>query len=104
MLCFKLFVRFWGVRTVHDTQCGFKLMDRDTAKVIVSNLRLNRWIFDVELIHLAEVLQRPISEIPVNWTEMDGSKLCLAVDSVKMALDLVFMRMAYSLHFWKIHN
>lgn len=102
MLAFKLFVRLWGVHSVRDTQCGFKLMDRESARQIVSNLRLNRWIFDVELIHLAEALGRSIFEVPVNWTEMDGSKLCLAVDSVKMALDLVFMRMAYALRFWKI--
>lgn len=104
MVVFKHFVGLWGVKSVKDTQCGFKLMNRTAARAIIPNLRLNRWIFDVELIYLAECLGVPILEVPVNWVEVDGSKLCLATDSVRMATDLILMRLAYALRVWTIHR
>lgn len=102
-MVFKQFVGLWGVKTVKDTQCGFKLMSRQAARAIIPNLRLNRWIFDVELIYLAEKLAIPIQEVPVNWVEIQGSKLCLATDSVKMATDLILMRLAYAFRIWTVH-
>lgn len=104
MHAFKLFVKFWGASAVKDTQCGFKLFTRPAAQLIVPNMRLSRWIFDVELLYLAERFCMPISEVPVSWTEVDGSKLSLAVDSVGMALDLMFMRLAYGLKLWSVHG
>lgn len=104
MKAFKVFVRLWGVKTVKDTQCGFKLMTREAARMLIPNLRLNRWIFDVELLLLAERLAVEVHEVPVNWTEMKGSKLSLATDSIRMATDLMFMRLAYSFGFWRVHQ
>ncbi len=103
MKIFKLFVGFWGVNVVKDTQCGFKMLSRSAAQRIVPNIHLDRWIFDVELIYLAERLGVPIAEVPINWTEIPGSKLSLTTDSFNMALDLLFMRTAYCLGIWKIH-
>jgi dolichyl-phosphate beta-glucosyltransferase len=104
MMIFKQFVGLWGVKSVKDTQCGFKLMSRQAALAIIPNLRLNRWIFDVELIYLAEKLGVPIQEVSVNWIEIEGSKLCLATDSVKMATDLILMRLAYAFRIWTVHT
>jgi len=104
MQAFKLFIRLWGVHTVRDTQCGFKLLTRPAACSTLSNLRLNRWIFDVELIYLAEAQGILVKEVPISWKEVGGSKLSLAVDSVQMAADMAFMRLAYWLGIWKIHK
>ena len=55
------------------------------------------WIFDVEILLLANKKAIPVSEIPISWHEVDGSKMALALDSIKMAIDLVVIRMAYIL-------
>jgi len=40
---------------IRDTQCGFKLFTRATAQHIFPLSHLDRWIFDVELLMLAEL-------------------------------------------------
>ncbi len=41
-----------GIKT-KDTQCGFKLFTKDTAKVLFKAMHVNRFAFDVELFFLA---------------------------------------------------
>lgn len=64
-------------------------------------IHISGWIFDVEMILLAEWKGIQIREVPVNWTEMTGTKLRIAVDSVKMAKDLLLIRLNYCLKRWK---
>lgn len=40
-----------------------------------------------------------MKELPVNWQEIDGSKVDLARDSIAMAIDLVVTRLAYLLEY-----
>ena len=40
---FHLLVRALCVRSIKDTQCGFKLFTRDTARVLFNNLHVDRW-------------------------------------------------------------
>ena len=44
----------------------------------------------------------PIAEIPVNWHEVDGSKLSVVSASVEMARDLFIMRSMYLLRLWRV--
>jgi dolichyl-phosphate beta-glucosyltransferase len=41
-----------------------------------------------------------ISEIPVNWTEIAGSKLSLLTGSVQMLRDMAAVRLFYFLGLW----
>jgi len=50
-------------RNVEDTQCGFKLFTRETARTLFHLLHLEKWSFDVELIFLAESFGMPIAEV-----------------------------------------
>ena len=50
---FRLLVAAVAGDSVKDTQCGFKLFTRGAARVLFGNQRLQRWCFDVELVHLA---------------------------------------------------
>ena len=43
---------------IKDTQCGFKLFTRATAQVIFPLAHIERWIFDVELLLLAEMASK----------------------------------------------
>ena len=74
----------WGMNTLvkivlnnnlKDTQCGFKMFTRDAAKAIFPTQHLERWAFDIELLFLCGAKHVPVVEIPVDWEEVDGSKL-----------------------------
>ncbi|KAK9847091.1 hypothetical protein WJX84_007959 [Apatococcus fuscideae] len=69
---FHLLVLTVAGGAIRDTQCGFKLLTRRTARTLLGNQRLQRWCFDVELIYVAQRLGIPIAEVPVNWTEIPG--------------------------------
>jgi len=43
-----------GIKNIKDTQCGFKLFRRKSMRNIFKNMHLNRWAFDVELLHIAQ--------------------------------------------------
>lgn len=112
---------------IQDTQCGFKLFTRPSAQVVFPLAHIDRWIFDVELLLLAEMassqtlrqkpqvaieatrepakdvllrLPLPISEVAVEWKEVEGSKIDILKDSVGMAFDLVVIRLNYTLGRW----
>ncbi|AQZ09445.1 ALG5 (YPL227C) [Zygosaccharomyces parabailii] len=91
----------FGVRSINDTQCGFKLFNRQAINAIFPYLHTEGWIFDVEILMLALRKRIPIAEVPISWHEVDGSKMDLARDSINMAKDLVVIRMAYILHIYK---
>ena len=90
-----------GIRGVRDTQCGFKLFTRDTAKILFHNQHVERWCFDVELLFLASKFSIPIVEVPVNWQEIDGSKLDPLSASAQMLRDVFRIRLCYTLGIWK---
>lgn len=46
-----------GGHGVRDTQCGFKLFTRRTARILFSTLHIERWAFDVELLFVAARLR-----------------------------------------------
>jgi len=99
---FHFITEFLCVRGVNDTQCGFKLFTRQSAFLLFNLLHIERWAFDVELLFLAQSLNMPIIEIGVNWNEIEGSKIDPFWDSLKMARDLVKIRLMYVLSIWKL--
>lgn len=66
---FHLLVMLLISRNVEDTQCGFKLFTRESARTLFHLLHLEKWSFDVELIFLAEAFGMPIAEV--------GSSICM---------------------------
>ncbi|KAG7663204.1 uncharacterized protein J8A68_003286 [[Candida] subhashii] len=98
----KTLVFVFGVQDVKDTQCGFKMFNFEATKRIFPHLHNERWIFDIEVLILAEIQGMKLKEIPVNWQEMDGSKVDLARDSIAMAIDLVVTRLAYMFRIYKM--
>eukprot|EP01033_Poteriospumella_lacustris_P000542 gene542-367_t len=92
---------------VQDTQCGFKLFTKEAAKLIFPNMHTRRWAFDIEMIIIAESLGIPIKEVPVNWREVEGSKLIvtkmdIVTTSLTMARDIIAIRLAYLLGYWQL--
>lgn len=110
---FHAFVRLLCTRSgsayIRDTQCGFKLFPRSAAQTLFSNLHLNGWAFDTELLILSSMVRIPIVEVPVNWHEVEGSKLSTSVlnivrVAVSMLRDMVCVRICYETGLWKIHT
>uniref|UniRef100_A0A914LPQ1 dolichyl-phosphate beta-glucosyltransferase n=1 Tax=Meloidogyne incognita TaxID=6306 RepID=A0A914LPQ1_MELIC len=102
MLGFHAMVWVFTVRTVRDTQCGFKLFSRAAAAKLFSQQRIERWAFDVELIYLAERLNFSIAEVCVEWEEIDGSKLTPLVAGLQMGRDILLLWFRYTFGFWTI--
>jgi len=90
---FHLLVRLTGVRGISDTQCGFKLFRGAVAHVLFSRMRTSGFSFDVEVLMMARLCGHRIAEVPVNWTHQPGSRVNLVTDSVRMAADLVRIRL-----------
>lgn len=68
---FHLYVYLVGIRDIEDTQCGFKLFSREAARLIFPHMHVEGWIFDIEVLMLAEKIGIPIAEVQVNWHEVD---------------------------------
>jgi dolichyl-phosphate beta-glucosyltransferase len=83
--------------TIKDTQCGFKLFSRASLPFIIPYMHSEGWIFDVEMLMLAEFARIPVAEVPVHWREVGGSKLNVLRDSIGMAWGLAVLRAAWSL-------
>ena len=54
MKAFHLLVWMLAVRGVRDTQCGFKLFGRESARLVFPCMHVERWCFDIELLFLAQ--------------------------------------------------
>ncbi|KAI1828684.1 glycosyltransferase family 2 protein [Xylaria intraflava] len=97
---------------IRDTQCGFKLFSRAALPHIVPYMHAEGWIFDIEMLMLAEsapavpvlgsdgavIGSSPgikVAEVPIDWHEVGGSKLNVIQDSIKMAVGLAVLRASW---------
>ncbi|OTA91655.1 glycosyltransferase family 2 protein [Hypoxylon sp. CO27-5] len=97
---------------IRDTQCGFKLFSRAALPHIVPYMHAEGWIFDIEMLMLAEsapavpvlghdgtvIGSSPgikVAEVPIDWHEVGGSKLNVIQDSIKMAIGLAVLRASW---------
>jgi dolichyl-phosphate beta-glucosyltransferase len=90
---FRSLVRGLGLSSLHDTQCGFKLLRRDTVGPVLATITTEGFAFDVELIARCERAGLRVAELPVDWSDADGSKVRLFPDALHMASDLVRLRL-----------
>ena len=89
-------------RPLNDTQCGFKLFTRGAARALFVNQHVDRWCFDVELMYLAKQLRLPVAEVPVTWSEVDGSHVDVIRDGIGMLYDMAVSRLMYITGVWSI--
>lgn len=89
---FRAIIRWVAVKTVDDTQCGFKLFTEEAAKQLFGLSHLEGYAFDVELLFLAEQLGYRIDEVCVRWEHRPGSKVRVIRDGLAMLGEVVRMR------------
>ncbi|HEY2814032.1 MAG TPA: glycosyltransferase [Acidimicrobiales bacterium] len=75
-----------------DTQCGLKAFRSDVGRFVFSRSRVDRFAFDVELLHLAERYRLSVAEVPVTVANRTTSTVRIANDSVRMVTDLIRIR------------
>ncbi len=76
----------------HDTQCGFKLMDRRRARPLFEMMVVDRFAFDVEFLFLCVRFGLRVREVPVVWRNAPGSKVSLFADPLNMLADVIRVR------------
>jgi hypothetical protein len=64
-----------GLRYIADTQCGFKAYRGEVARQLFAQGVVDRFMFDIEILYLAERAGLTIRELPVRWTDAPGSKV-----------------------------
>lgn len=72
---FNLVLRVVTGLPYSDTQCGFKLFERETARKIFARQQLERFGFDAEILFLARMLGFRAVEVAVRWNDVEGSKV-----------------------------
>jgi dolichyl-phosphate beta-glucosyltransferase len=80
-----------GIRLA-DTQCGFKAFRREAREAIFGMQQLDGFAFDVEVLLLAEKLGFKVEDMPVEWSNAEGSKVHIVRDSLRMLVDAIRVR------------
>lgn len=77
---------------VADTQCGFKFFDRPTAQRLFAQVWTTGFAFDVELLSAAHRLGVPVVEVPVEWSDRQGSTLRVLEQAFRVLHDVRYLR------------
>lgn len=89
---FNLMVRLLTGLPFRDTQCGFKLFRGPAARELFSDLREERFAFDVEIVYRAVHRGRKVVDVPVEWADDRRSRVRFLRDSSRMAVALLRIR------------
>jgi len=84
-----LLIGLWGIR---DTQCGFKFFRGDVARDLFSRQRIDGYMFDIEILHLAIQGGYRVKEVGVRWRDDGDSRLDLVAGNWRNMLDLLQIR------------
>ena len=76
----------------HDSQCGFKLMDRKRVLPLFEKMVIDRFAFDIELLFLAVRYGLSVREIPVVWRNEPDSRVNILIDPISMLWDVARVR------------
>ncbi len=76
------------LRGIADTQCGFKFFAGDLARAVARQLSIDGFAFDVELLCAIARQGIGVTEIPVEWSDQQGSTLRVLTDGRRALADL----------------
>ncbi|HET6775189.1 MAG TPA: glycosyltransferase [Acidimicrobiales bacterium] len=75
-----------------DTQGGLKAFRSDVARFVFARTRVDRFAFDIEVLHLVERHQLSLVEVPVEVTNSSRSTVRAARDATGLVIDLFRIR------------
>ena len=94
--CFRRIAQRY-VGTIADTQCGFKVFSGPAARSIFSATELTGFAFDVEIVARALRSGYRVVELPVEWSDQEGSTFRPLRDGVSSFRDLAGLRRTLAL-------
>lgn len=89
---FNVLIRAITGLSFRDTQCGFKLMDRNRVLPLFEKMVVDRFAFDVELLFLCARFGLRAREVPVVWRNVADSRVSMIGDPLNMLLDVIRVR------------
>lgn len=85
---FNRIVRHYTGTTLRDTQCGCKGFQLGPARLLGLLGFYDRFIYDAEMLYLADQLGLGVAPINVTWDDITGSSVRVGRDSYQMIRDL----------------
>lgn len=88
-----------GLKGIKDTQCGFKLFEKQAAEKIINKLQVfhDKRVakessvsagFDIEFLFLAQKLGYKIIEVPVEWKHVETKNVNFIRDTIETLKDI----------------
>jgi dolichyl-phosphate beta-glucosyltransferase len=77
---------------IGDTQCGFKFFSRRAALDLFSRQKIDGYMFDVEILCLAQAAGYRIAEVPIRWRDDGDSRLDLLSGNLRNMADILRIR------------
>lgn len=77
---------------VRDTQCGFKFFRGPVARDLFARQRIDGYMFDIEILHLAARAGYRVMEVGVRWQDDGDSRLDLVAGNARNLADLLRIR------------
>ena len=78
--------------TLHDYQCGAKVIDADAWDLVHDHLYEPGFAWDVELIAMAGSFELSVREVPIEWEDHSGSTVDPVADAARMFRALLTSR------------
>jgi dolichyl-phosphate beta-glucosyltransferase len=90
---FRVFMHLaTGLSHIPDTQCGFKFLQRDVAKDLFARQRIDGYMFDVEILYLAQRAGYKLGQVPIRWRDDGDSRLQLVAGNLRNVRDVLSIR------------
>ena len=89
---FHALTRQLALPSIRDSQCGFKVFRTAAARHIFSQLTVERFACDVEVLLLAEALGYHTKELGVTWADVPGTRVSPLRDAPRMFRDVYGLR------------
>lgn len=88
-----LYVNMLFDMQIHDSQCGFKVFDRDTAQYLANYQIIDGFAFDVEYLNtITHDNNIVLKEIPVIWNNEDISTVVPIKSTVDFIIDTIRLK------------
>lgn len=80
----NMIIKVFALPDFEDTQCGFKMFNREAAEDLFTVQQMNGIGFDVEILFIAKRRGYKIREVGITWKFDADSRMRLVQDSLKM--------------------
>lgn len=81
-----------GLPGISDSQCGFKFFQHAVARHLFSCQRIDGYMFDVEILALAQRFGYRIVQVPIRWRDDGDSRLELVRGNLRNVIDIFRIR------------